>query len=222
MGRDRATARPVLSQISPTIDFSISAENDDARLVVCDSLLRAMGGISLTERQFYDWQTAGGGGDVLRLVEVLERLEIPWCMIDGLAVNYWAEEPLATADVDVIIAHERVEQAVQALVEAGFKAKHFEWSINLKGSSKVSVQISTEDFYREFPSRSLAADVHGILMRVASLRDTLAGKTAAWRDQTRRPSKRQKDLLDITRLLESHPELRGELPADVAALLPEN
>ena len=28
----------------------------------------------MTERQFYDWQTAGGGGDVLRLINVLERL----------------------------------------------------------------------------------------------------------------------------------------------------
>jgi hypothetical protein len=213
-------AWPVLFQILPAIDFYVSAENDGAKLVDCDSLLRAMGGISLTERQFYDWQTAGGGGDVLRLVEVLERLEIPWCMIGGLAVNYWAEEPLATADVDLVVAPERVEQAVQALEEAGFKLKRFEWSINLKGSSKLSVQISTEDFYREFPSRCIAADVHGILMRVASLKDTLAGKTAAWRDQKRRPSKRQKDLLDIIRLLEAHPQLRGELPSDVAAQLP--
>ena len=171
----------------------------------------------MTERQFYDWQTAGGGGDVLRLVEVLERLEIPWCMIGGLAVNRWAEEPLATADVDVVIAHERVEEAVEALIESGFTAKCFEWSINLKGTSKVSVQISTDNRYREFPSRSMSADVHGILMRVASLRDTLAGKIIAWRDHERRPSKRQKDLLDIMRLIESHPELKTELPPELAA-----
>ena len=84
----------------------------------------------MTKRQFYDWQTAGGGGDVLLLVETLERGEIPWCMIGGLAVNHWAEEPLATADVDVVIATDRVEQAVRALEEAGFQAKRFEWSIN--------------------------------------------------------------------------------------------
>ena len=171
----------------------------------------------MTERQFYDWQTAGGGGDVLRLVEVLERLEIPWCMIGGLAVNYWAAEPLATADVDVVIAAERVEEAIQALEATGFRAKRFEWSVNLKGSSKLSVQISTEDLYGEFPSRSVAADVHGILMRVASLKDTLAGKIAAWRDDRRRPSKRQKDLLDIMRLVESHPALRDELPPELTS-----
>jgi hypothetical protein len=176
----------------------------------------------MTERQFYDWQTAGGGGDVLRLVEVLERLEIPWCMIGGLAVNHWAEEPLATADVDVVIAAERVGEAVDALVGAGFKAERFEWSINLKGSSKVSVQISTEDFYKEFPSRGVSADVHGILMRVASLADTLAGKVAAWGDPKRRPSKRQKDLLDIVRLVEAHPELKSDLPAELVSELPDN
>jgi hypothetical protein len=175
----------------------------------------------LTERQFYDWQTAGGGGDVLRLVEVLERLEIPWCMIGGLAVNYWAVEPLATADVDIVIAADRVDKAVEELIAAGFQAKRFDWSVNLKGSSKVSMQISTDEMYREFPSRSVAADVHGILMRVASLEDTLAGKIVAWQDQRRRPSKRQKDLLDIMRLVESHPALKVDVPPEIKSQLEE-
>jgi hypothetical protein len=178
--------------------------------------------IGVTERQFYDWQTAGGGGDVLHLVETLERLEIPWCMIDGLAVNYWAEEPLATPDVDVVIAAERVDDAVNALLTAGFQAKRFEWSINLKGSSKVSIQISTDEMYREFPSRGVPADVHGILMRVASLTDTLTVQIVVWRDQRRRPIKRQKDLLDIMRLIESHPDLRAELPLELAEQIRES
>jgi hypothetical protein len=176
----------------------------------------------LTERQFYDWQTAGGGGDVLRLAEVLERLEIPWCMIGGLAVNYWAEEQLARADVDVVLEAERVDEAVDAFIEAGFNAKRFEWSVNLKGSSKLSMQISTDEMYREFPSRSVAADVHGILMRVASLEDSLAGKIVAWRGETRNPRKRQKDLFDIMRLVESHPVLNDSLPPDIAAKMPRS
>jgi len=45
-----------------------------------------------------------------------------------------------------------VEEAVAALTEAGFVAERFDWSINLKGRSKVSVQISTEDYYRDFPT----------------------------------------------------------------------
>jgi hypothetical protein len=175
----------------------------------------------MTERQFYDWQTAGGGGDVLRLVETLERQEVPWCMIGGLAVNHWANEALATADVDIVIAAERVNDAVEALIAAGFVAEKFGWSINLKGHSKVSVQISTEGFYAEFPSRSVSADVHGILMRVASLDDTLAGKVAAYSDPSCRASKRQKDLLDIIRLIEAHPELKDSLPAQIQDQLPD-
>ncbi len=102
----------------------------------------------------------------------------------------------------------------------GFPATHFELSVNLQGTSKVSLQFSTDPLYCEFPSRSVAADVHGILMRVASLSDMLAGKIVAWRDPSRRPSKRQKDLLDIMRLVESHPELRAELPPELAVQMP--
>jgi hypothetical protein len=169
----------------------------------------------MTLRQFYDWQTAGGGDDVSLLVATLERLQIPWCMIGGLAVNHWAREPMATADVDIVIAAERVDEAVEALRGAGFTSKKFKWSVNLKGHSKVTIQISTEDVYRDFPTRSKPADIHGILMRVAGLEDTLRGKILAYQDLKRRPSKRQKDLLDIMRLVESHPKLKKMLPPDL-------
>ena len=175
----------------------------------------------MTERQFYDWQTAGGGDDVSRLVAALEQMNIPWCMIGGLAVNHWAAEPLATADVDLVIAASRVEEAVAALESAGFRSKRFEWSINLTGASHVSVQISTESFYHEFPARAVTADVHGIAMRVASLDDTLAGKIAAWSDHSRRPSKRQKDFLDILRLVESHPQLETSLTPELQRRIEE-
>ncbi|HYR57382.1 MAG TPA: nucleotidyl transferase AbiEii/AbiGii toxin family protein [Chthoniobacteraceae bacterium] len=173
----------------------------------------------MTRRQFYDWQTAGGGGDVVLLVETLEREEIPWCVIEGLAVNHWAGEPLVTADVELVIAAAGIDKAVQALEQVGFRARRFEWSINLKGHSDVSVQVSTEAVYQDFPGRAVPADVHGILMRVANLEDTLQGKLLAWRDSRRRSSKRQKDLLDMMRLIEAHPELSPLLPPDVAERL---
>jgi hypothetical protein len=101
----------------------------------------------------------------------------------------------------------------------GFARQKFEHSVKLKGQSKVSIQITTAPFYQDFPARSVPADVHGILMRVASLEDTLAGKIAAFSDSTRRPSKRQKDLADISRLLESHPYLQQLIPTDVLSKL---
>ncbi len=54
--------------------------------------------------------------------------------------------------------------------------------------------------------------VHGILLRVASLDDTLRGKIKAWSDEQRRRSKQIKDLADIARLIEAHPELSTGLP----------
>ncbi|MDX9974002.1 MAG: nucleotidyl transferase AbiEii/AbiGii toxin family protein [FCB group bacterium] len=175
----------------------------------------------MTHKAFYDWQTGGGGGDVSRLIAVLERLDLPWCVIGGLAVNHWAEEPVVTADVDLVIALERVEEAVAALVAEGFTVERFPWAVNLRGASRVSVQISTEERYHDYPSRAVPADVWGMLMRVAALEDTLQGKLAAYADPRRRPSKRQKDFLDILRLVEAHPELEQSLPADVRDKLRE-
>jgi Nucleotidyl transferase AbiEii toxin, Type IV TA system len=169
----------------------------------------------MTQRQFYDWQTLGGAKDVSRLVAALEEREISWCMIGGLAVNHWAEEPMATADVDIVITLERIEEATEALKSLGFSEKRFPWSINFKGESKVFIQISTEEMYLDFPERSTAAIVHGILMRVASLEDTLEGKLAAYQEPQRRPSKRQKDLADISRLLEAHPHISNLIPQSI-------
>lgn len=173
----------------------------------------------MTLRQFYDWQTLGGAKDVSRLVAALEEREISWCMIGGLAVNHWADEPMATADVDIVIVSDKVEEAAEALKSLGFSENRFQWSINFKGESKVSIQISTEEMYLDFPKRSVPANVHGILMRVASLEDTLAGKLAAYQEPQRRPTKKLKDILDIGRLVEAHPELLEKLPSDIAAKL---
>lgn len=173
----------------------------------------------MTPKKFYDWQTAGGTNDVMRLVDCLERADLEWCAIGGVAVNHWANEPMVTQDVDFVVASESIEITKKYLEDAGFKSERFEWSINFRGQSKVSIQLSTEDFYKDFPSRSVPADIHGILMRVASLEDTLRGKVKAWRDMERRQSKKLKDLGDIARLVESHPYLWDLLDEDLKAII---
>ena len=173
----------------------------------------------MTPKHFYDWQTAGGTDDVMRLVDCLERGDISWCAIGGIAVNHWAKEPMVTQDVDIVIAAESIDGAVKLFKQAGFKTESFGWSINVKGRSKVSVQISTEDFYADFPERSVPADIHGILMRVASLEDTLRGKIKAWRDAERRQSKKIKDLGDIARLVENHPHLWDMLGGELQKMI---
>lgn len=153
----------------------------------------------------------------MRLVNCLEQADIPWCAIGGVAVNHWADEPMVTQDVDFVVATDSIEKAIALLEAEGFASSRFEWSVDFNGSSKVSLQLSTEDFYQDFASRAMPADVHGILLRVASLHDTLAGKIKAWKAAERRQSKRIKDLGDISRLVESHPELWTELPLDLQA-----
>ena len=170
----------------------------------------------MTGRQFYDWQTAGGADDVMRMVDALERAELHWCAIGGIAVNHWAAEPMVTRDVDFVVATDEIDRAVAVLEAVGFKAERHDWSVKFRGRSQVSLQLSTEDFYRDFAPRAVPADVHGILLRVAALEDTLAGKIKAWRTPERRPSKVIKDLGDIARLIEAHPQLVASLPADVS------
>lgn len=171
----------------------------------------------MTEKQFYDWQTLGGTDDVMRFVNALEKADIVWCAIGGVDVNHWSSEQMVTQDVDLVVAADSIERAEKALIDAGFRSERFDWSINFKGNSKISIQLKTEDFYRDFAGRGVAADVHGILLRVATLEDTLSGKIRAWSDPTRRQSKRIKDLADIARLVESHPSLWQQLSEDLMA-----
>ncbi len=151
----------------------------------------------------------------MRLIDALERADVSWCAIGGVAVNHWAEQPMVTQDVDLVVASDAIDRTVTLLEEAGFRAERFEWSVNFKGRSAVSIQLSTEEFYRDYPSHAVPADVHGMLMRVASLEDTLRGKIKAWSEPKRRQSKRIKDLADIARIIESHSHLWASLPNEL-------
>ena len=53
----------------------------------------------MTAREIYDLALSGGGNDFQATVELLKRLDVPWCLIGGLAVNAYAE-PVYTADAD--------------------------------------------------------------------------------------------------------------------------
>ncbi|MBI4523826.1 MAG: nucleotidyl transferase AbiEii/AbiGii toxin family protein, partial [Deltaproteobacteria bacterium] len=73
--------------------------------------------------------------------------------------------------------------------------------------------------YEAFLARATERDILGLKLPVASLEDVLQGKIWAALDPGRRPSKRQKDLADIARLLEGYPHLREKVPADILARL---
>jgi hypothetical protein len=85
--------------------------------------------------------------------------------------------------------------------------------------SDLRVQLQTDPRYERFPQRAEIRNVLGHQLPVARLEDVLQGKVWAAGDETRRPSKRQKDLADIARLLEAFPELRASVPAAILARL---
>ena len=51
----------------------------------------------------------------MRMVDALERAELHWCAIGGIAVNHWAAEPMVTRDGDFVVAVDEVDRAVAAL-----------------------------------------------------------------------------------------------------------
>ncbi len=83
----------------------------------------------------------------------------------------------------------------------------------------LRVQIQTDPRYAPFVGRAVHREILGVRLPVASLEDLLQGKLWAVTDATRRPSKRQKDLADIARLVEAYPALRTQVPGEVLAKL---
>ena len=59
----------------------------------------------------------------MRLVDCLERADIPWCAIGGVAVNHWAAEPMVTQDVDFVVATEAIDRAVNISPKPDSKRK---------------------------------------------------------------------------------------------------
>ena len=138
--------------------------------------------------------------------KVLERKKIKFCIIGGLAVNAYAE-PVVSLDIDVVISMAKLDEVINEL-RKHFKVKRFEHSINVSDRySDLRIQIRTDKIYQEFIKRSKKRIVLGYKVPVASIEDVLKGKVLAYFDKTRRESKRQKDLADILRLLESKPEI---------------
>ena len=166
----------------------------------------------MTSGEFFDWQTGGGGGDLGRLALAWKEAGVKWCMIDGLAVNHWAKEPLITKDADIVVAFSDLTLALEAARKAGFAITAHRFSANLQGKGAVSIQVTTDPRYAGMAERASEADVMGMTLPVSMLDDVFQGKLWAWADPERRPLKRRKDELDLLRLVEAWPELKAKLP----------
>lgn len=149
-----------------------------------------------------------------KLLEFLESRKIPFCVIGGQAVNAYVE-PLVSLGLDIAVALEDPRRLIDGL-KGSFRVTIHPHSINLeqKGSA-LRAQIQTDPRYASFVAAALRKEVLGRSMPVARLEDVLSGKIWAAADPERRASKRQKDLADIARILESYPHLGPMVPGDI-------
>jgi Nucleotidyl transferase AbiEii toxin, Type IV TA system len=145
---------------------------------------------------------------------LLSQSGVRYCVVGGQGVNAYVE-PVVSLDLDLAVAIEDLAR-VEALLRREFAVTRFPHTLNVSAAgSDLRVQIRTDPRYPPFVERAALHDVLGLSLPVAAIEDVLQGKVWAARDPGRRPSKRQKDLADISRLLEARPDLRPLVPADV-------
>jgi hypothetical protein len=166
--------------------------------------------------QFWKAVTMDRSDFLERALAVLEGFD--FCVIGGVAVNAYSA-PVVTEDLGVAVAIRDLPRAETAVAEH-FEVQRFAHSLNVSApDSRLRLQIQTDPRYEAFVSRARIREVMELQLPVAAPEDVLQGKIWAVQDDARRPSKRQKDLADISRLIEADPELRRRVPADILARL---
>lgn len=169
-------------------------------------------------RAFWKAITVDRSNLLERFFALLQERRVRFCLIGGQALNAYVE-PVVSLDLDVVVASDQLSDLETALGDR-FTLERFAHSLNLaEAGSDLRVQIQLDPRYASFVDRASQRDVLGFRVPVAAIEDLLQGKVWAAQDETRRPSKRQKDLADIARALEAFPELRAGVPADVLARL---
>ncbi len=155
---------------------------------------------------------SNGKEDILQqILDLLKKMKIDYCIIGGLAVNAYVE-PVVSLDLDIVVVTKETENLLRAAGKI-LQVERFPHSVNLTSTkSDLRIQLQTDPRYQTFIARSSVKEVMGYKMKVAAIEDVLQGKIWAYSDEQRRKSKRQKDLADIFRLVESYPHLRDLLP----------
>ena len=168
----------------------------------------------MTEKEFFKKIINGKKDSLALFLNLLNKQKIKFCVIGGLAVNAYAD-PVVSLDLDVVIVSQKLDMLLPVLKEQ-FKMQAFPNSINLsEKNSQLRIQIQTDLRYQDFLKKAKVKNVLGYKMPVATIEDVLQGKIWAALAPERRPSKRQKDLADILRLVEKNKNLSKLLPEDL-------
>ena len=172
----------------------------------------------MTKKAFFR-NLANGEVDVIqKLVELLNKNNVSYCVIGGLGVNAYVE-PVVSLDLDLVLADNNLDWVLKA-AEKYFTMRKFPHSINLEHpKSDLRIQLRIDSRYQAFIHRAQLLTLMGYEMKVASKEDILQGKIWAYSDAKRRQSKRQKDLADIFRLIEAYPHLKERLPESIQLMI---
>lgn len=153
-----------------------------------------------------------------RLIGLLDAQGVRYCVIGGQGVNAYVD-PLVSLDLHLAVATADLPRVRELLANA-FQIEVAPQGVNVSApDSALRVQFQTDARYAPFVDRASRRMVLGMDLPVARVEDLLDGKTWAAMDPSRRPSKRQKDLADIARLLEAYSALRAAVPPEIMARL---
>jgi len=160
----------------------------------------------MTKKEFINRVTNSHQNFLAEFINILKKRKISFCIIGGLAVNAYAE-PVVSLDLDVVIVVDQLTGLVK-LLKKKYKVVRYPNSINIATTrSDLRIQIQTDPRYQAFIKKARVKNVLGYRLPVARIEDVFQGKVWAAADKQRRPSKRQKDLGDIQRLMETKPVL---------------
>lgn len=136
---------------------------------------------------------------VKRVLETLDRNQIPYAIIGGLAVSHHAVLPL-TQDVDLVVLHEDTGR-VRALFPGCYRRGTAVFEVYDIEGIRVDFLPAKLRYQREVVHSAVPGQIEGITARVASVRDLLLLKMFA---APNRPAlgDRKQDEADITRLLD--------------------
>ena len=168
----------------------------------------------MTKKEFMNILSSGQEDVLQQFLDLLNEMKIDYCVIGGLAVNAYVE-PVVSLDLDLVVVTKEMDKLIKAAGKI-FKIEKFPHSFNLiSPKSDLRIQLQIDPRYQAFIPHASIKDVIGYKMKVATVEDVLQGKIWAYSDEQRRKSKRQKDLADIFRLIETYPNLKDLLPESI-------
>lgn len=169
----------------------------------------------MNERYFFNAVTNSKDDILGKFLNILKKNKISYCVLGGVALNAYCQ-PILTLDFDCVISLNQLEKLKSILKKESFKFKSHPhtWEVKSKNSD-LRIQIQKNARYQDFITNSKELKILGYKMKIAKKEDLLKGTIWAYQDKKRNIIKREKDLLDIRRLIKKYPSLRKELPKEI-------